>query len=176
MTTEQEKTLQVLQTAIQMEIDGKAFYLKASGESKNAVGKQLLKTLAGEEDRHRRTFAKIYDALRAEKAWPKIALPSGRDKVLKTILTGASVKKTPLAKAEGSEMAAVETAIGLEVKTYTYYTEQAKIARYDVEKDFYQRLAAEERGHHLVLADYLEFIKDPQQWYYVKEHSNVDGG
>ena len=50
MTTEQDKTLEALQIAIQMEIDGKEFYLKASRESSNELGKKLLQALAGEED------------------------------------------------------------------------------------------------------------------------------
>ena len=49
MTSEQDKTMEALQIAVQMEIDGKAFYLKASQESGNELGKQLLKKLAEEE-------------------------------------------------------------------------------------------------------------------------------
>ena len=45
MTTGQEKTTQALKYAIQMEIDGKEFYLKASRESGNELGKKLLESL-----------------------------------------------------------------------------------------------------------------------------------
>ena len=53
MAKEQDKTLGALQTAIQMEIDGKEFYLKASRASNNELGKKLLRSLASEEDIHR---------------------------------------------------------------------------------------------------------------------------
>jgi rubrerythrin len=53
MVTEQNKTLEALQIAIQMEIDGKEYYLKASQESSNELGKKLLQALAAEEDTHR---------------------------------------------------------------------------------------------------------------------------
>ena len=56
MSSEQDVTLGALQTALQMEIDGKEFYLKASKASKNELGKQLLKKLAGEEDIHRQSI------------------------------------------------------------------------------------------------------------------------
>ena len=41
MVTEQDKTLEGLQMAIQMEIDGKKFYLKASQESGDEMGKEI---------------------------------------------------------------------------------------------------------------------------------------
>ena len=52
MVSEQDKTLGALKTAIQMEIDGKEFYLKASQSSNNELGKKLLGTMAAEEDQH----------------------------------------------------------------------------------------------------------------------------
>ena len=41
MSTEQDKTLAALQYAIQMEIDGKEYYLKASEAASNETGKKL---------------------------------------------------------------------------------------------------------------------------------------
>ena len=54
MVIEQDKTLEALQMAIQMEIDGKEYYLKASQESSNELGKRLLQSLAAEEDIYKR--------------------------------------------------------------------------------------------------------------------------
>ena len=59
--TEHAKTLEALQTAIQMEIDGKEYYLNASQKSGNELGKKLLQSLAAEEDIHRHKFAEIYN-------------------------------------------------------------------------------------------------------------------
>ena len=56
MTSEQDKTLKGIQVAIQMEIDGKDYYLKASQESGDQLGKKLLEKLAAEEDLHRQKF------------------------------------------------------------------------------------------------------------------------
>ncbi len=67
MVTEQDKTLDALQIAIQMEIDGKQYYLKASQESSNELGKKLLQSLAAEEDIHRQKFEQVYDAIRSKK-------------------------------------------------------------------------------------------------------------
>jgi len=68
METDQDKTLEAPQIAIQMEIDGKEYYLKASQKSSNELGKRMLSSLAAEEDVHRQKFEEIYDAIRNKKA------------------------------------------------------------------------------------------------------------
>ena len=67
MADEHDKTLKALEAAIQMEIDGKEFYLKASQASNNELGKKLLNKLADEEDVHRQVFESIYKHISAEK-------------------------------------------------------------------------------------------------------------
>ena len=44
------------------------------------------------------------------------------------------------------------------------------------EKDFYEKIAGEERGHKLILLDYYEYMKDPGGWYVKAEHTSLDGG
>ena len=72
MPDEQEATLKALETALQMEIDGKEFYLKASKASTNKLGKDLLKKLAVEEDIHRNVFENIYNHIKDKKGWPDV--------------------------------------------------------------------------------------------------------
>ena len=90
MATEQEKTLQTLQMAIKMEIDGKEFYLKASQESGNEPGKKLLQSLAVEEDIHRKGFEEIYDAIGRKKTCPKTDFPPDVGKGLSAIFARAN--------------------------------------------------------------------------------------
>jgi rubrerythrin len=56
MAKEQDVTLAALKTSIQMEIDGKEFYIRSSQTSANEMGKKLLKQLSNEEDIHRKVF------------------------------------------------------------------------------------------------------------------------
>jgi rubrerythrin len=176
MVTEQERTLEALKIAISMETDGKEYYLKASASSSSKVGKELLKSLAEAEDRHKQVFTSIYQAISSKKAWPKVELAKDVGKKLRTILSGAPVGKSPVAKADSSELDAIQTAIDMEVKTYDFYTAEGSKATYDIEKEFYQRLSAEERQHQLVLVDYYDYLKDPAQYFTMKEHHSLDGG
>jgi rubrerythrin len=174
--SEQDKTLKALQTSIQMEIDGKQYYLKASRESGNELGKKLLQSLAAEEDVHRQKFEQIYNAMRAKKDWPVTDFQPDGGQRLRTIFARATGEIGSKVKAPTTELDAVKTAMEMENKTYDFYTSQGEQAAYDAERDFYNTLAAEEKEHHLVLLDYYEYLKDPAAWFVEKEHPSLDGG
>ena len=173
MSTEQTKSLEILQMAIQMEIDGKAFYEKSAKEALHDMGKKLFTTLAAEEDNHRRTFEKIYEALRNRKAWPITDFHRDKGYTIKTIFAQAA-KETK--KSAASEVEAVQKAIEMEIKSYELYTGQIKASDTAAAKGFYEALAAEERGHQLALVDYMEFLKDPAGYFVATEHPSLDGG
>jgi rubrerythrin len=174
--SEQDRTLKALQTAIQMEIDGKEYYLKASQQSGNELGRKLLKTLAAEEDNHRQVFKRIYNTIRRERDWPKTDFQPDGGRSLRTIFAQAAGKTGPKAKAPDSELNAVKTAMDMENKTHDFYQQQEKLALYGAERDFYNTLAAVEKEHHLILLDYYEYLKDPAAWFVEKEHPSLDGG
>ena len=176
MVTEQDKTLEALQIAIQMEIDGKEYYLKASRESSNELGKRLLESLAAEEDIHREKFEEIYDAIRNKRAWPETDFQPDGGKRLRTILARATEEMGSNKKAPTTELDAVQVAMDMENKTYEFYKNRCKDATYNAERDFYEMLAAEENEHHLILLDYYEYLKDPAGWFVTKEHPSLDGG
>jgi len=176
MKTEQEKTLQGLKVAIQMEIDGKEYYQQASQESSNELGKKLLASLADEEDVHRQKFEEIYNAIRNNKGWPLTDFQPDKGKRLKTLFAMAVEKIATRVKASEAELDAVQTAMDMESKTYDFYQKLAKNATHDAERNFYQLLAAEEREHHLVLLDYYEYFNDPSSWFGAREHASLDGG
>ena len=176
MEAEQDKTLKALQVAIQMEIDGKEYYMKASRESSDETGKKLLQSLAAEEDVHRRKFEQIYKAIQAQRAWPVTDFQPDGGQMLRTIFAQATAESNAKAKAPASELGAIETAMAMENKTYDYYKRQGEDATYDAERDFYHTLTAEEREHYLILLDYYEYLKDPATWFVEKEHHSLDGG
>jgi len=174
--SEQDRTLKALQTAIQMEIDGKEYYLKASQQSGNELGKKLLEALAAEEDIHRQKFEQIYNAIRKEKDWPKTDFQPDGGRNLRTIFAKATGQMTSKTKAPTSEMDAVKTAMDMENETHDFYKQREQVATYAAEREFYQALAAQGKEHHLILLDYYEYLKDPAAWFVEKEHHSLDGG
>lgn len=175
MVTEQNKTLDALQIAIQMETDGKEYYLKTSRESNNELGKKLLESLATEEAIHRQKFEEIYNAIRSRKTWPVSDFQPDGGKRLRTIFAKTTEEMDSNIESLATELDAVQTAMSMENKTYDFYKSQGGSATYNAERDFYETLAAEEREHHLILLDYFEYLKDPAGWFVSKEHPSLDG-
>jgi len=176
MEGEQAKTIEALQFAIQMEIDGKDYYQKASHQSTNKAGKELFQWLAGEEDKHRQRFEEIYSAVKANKAWPEIDTNPAKGVNLHTLFSGDSEKSGTKGEAPRAELDAIAKAMEMENKTHDFYSIQSEKATYDAEKNFYGALAAEERGHYLALVDYREYLIDPAGWFRTAEHHSLDGG
>lgn len=175
MPSEQETTLGALQTALQMEIDGKKFYLKASKSSKNKLGKQLLKRLAGEEDVHRKVFKNIYNTIKSKKDWPDVKYQPDAGQGLRTVFAEALGKMDKDTKSMPSELDSIKTAMDMENKTFDFYTGRSTKTTYEAEKQLYSALSIQETEHFRVLLDYYEFLKDPAQWYVKAEHTSVDG-
>jgi rubrerythrin len=176
MVTEQGKTLEALEVAIQMEIDGKEYYHKLSHSSGNQRGRELFASLAVEEDIHRQRFEQIYDAIRSKKVWPKIDIESDRGERLRTIFAKATEEMGSDIKAPVTELDSIQTAMEMENKSYDLYKSRSQKATHNAEREFYEALAAEERVHYSVLLDYYEYLKDPAGWFVRMEHPSLDGG
>lgn len=176
MVTEQDRTIEAVQLAIRMEIDGKEYYLKASQASGNELGKKLLAALAGEEDFHQQKFVRIYDTIRDRQAWPVIVLPPDRNKKLKTLFAAASKTVGSKVKILSTELGAIDKAMDMENKTFDFYQSQSQKATHNAERELYQSVAAEEKEHHRLLLNYYEYLKDPAGWFVQKEHPSLDGG
>jgi rubrerythrin len=176
MTTEQEKTTKALQYAIQMEIDGKVFYLNASRESGNELGRKLLESLAAQEDYHRQKFEQIYENTRKSHNWPIVDFKPDGGKTLRTIFAIETNKPIPNIKVTQTELDAVQKAMQIEDKSYDLYHDRYEQAGPGDERDYYETIAAEEREHKLVLLDYWEFLHDPASWYVKTERPSLDGG
>ena len=176
MTKEQDKSIAALEKAVQMEIDGKEYYLKASEKTSNELGKNLLQSLAAEEDIHRKVFEDIFESIRHKQGWPRREFHADGGRALRTVFANAIDNMDGDVKSIPEEIDAVQTAMVMENKTYDFYREQSNKAAYDAEKLFYDALAAQEEEHHRILLDYYEFLKNPSAWFVQKEHHSLDGG
>ena len=176
MEDEQVKTLEALQYAVQMEIDGKKYYEKASQESANKLGKDLFQWLATEEDKHRQRFEEIYQAIKNRQTWPEIDIQLASGERVSTLFSKALEAADPDVKGVTAELHAIDEAMDMENKTHSFYKLQGEKATYNPERKFYEALAAEERGHYLALIDYREYLIDPPGWFRKMEHHSLDGG
>ncbi len=170
----QARVVAGIATAIRMEIDGKAFYLKASAESKNEAGRKLLGQLAAEEDEHRKTFEQIYESFRRDRSWPAVQVKPSAG--MKTLFSPGESAAELNGHDLMDESSAVNTALMMESESYDFYESRINMASCDSESRFYQEIAAQERGHYMALLDYLEFIQSPTAYFTRTEHHSLDGG
>jgi rubrerythrin len=175
MENEQAKTIEVLQLAVRMEIDGKEFYLTASQKSSNKLGKDLFQQLANEEDVHRKRFEQIYESLKRGQGWPDVEPPSEKGRKLKSLFREATKALGSEVKVPESELESIKVALDMEKKSYDLYHSRSEESTLPVEKRFYEALAGEERGHHLALTDSLQYLSNPAGWFTEREHWSLDG-
>jgi rubrerythrin len=175
MESDQAKTLEVLQLAVRMEVEGKNFYQEASQKSKNKLPRELFQHLANEEDVHRKKFEEIYEALKRGQNWPDVKPPSEKGKKLKSLFAEATKALGSKIKVAESELEAINVAMDMEIKSYNFYHSRSQQSTLPVESRFYEALAGEEREHHLALLDSYEYLSDPAGWFTKKEHWSLDG-
>jgi len=175
MENEQARTIEVLQLAVRMEVEGKEFYRKASQKSGNILAKELFQHLANEEDVHRKKFEEIYEALKKRQNWPEVEPPFEKGKQLKSLFAKATKALGNKLQVAESELEAIKIAMDMENKSYDLYHTRSEESALPVEKRFYETLAGEERGHHLALLDSYEYLSDPGGWFTKKEHWSLNG-
>ena len=164
---------QNVQLALQMEREGKAFFLKAAAGSENQLAKKVFEELARQEDFHIERILAVYERMKKEeplKEWiTQVADIVKLDKVFQDSLQ---------AKAQASENDLNALRFGLEIedKSIKYYENLASHAQDSYEKRFYLTLSHEERDHYLRIMDSIEYLSDPVGWFYTKQKSMVDGG
>ena len=175
MDAEYEKTIEAVKFAIQIEIEGKAYYQGASKKSSNDAGRQLFEWLAGQEGEHRSTFEQIYKTISEKNAWPLIKFESDATSRAKNVFLNA-IKNLKHSMDNGrNELDIVAGAIELEEKTQIFYKQRAKEAKQEIERHFYQSISEEEQGHYITLADYREYIIDPAGYFARHERHSLDG-
>jgi len=175
MENEQARTIEVLQLAVRMEVEGKEFYEQASQKSSNELAKDLFQYLANEEEIHRKKFEGIYDALKKGQNWPDVEPPSEKGQRLKSLFSEATKAMGSEIAVAKSELEAIKIAMDMEIKSYNLYHSRSEESTIPMEKRFYETLAGEERGHHLALVDSYEYLSDPAGWFTKSEHWSLDG-
>lgn len=167
--------VETVKYAIQMELDGKKYYVAAGKRSENRLGKELYSWLATQEDLHRTRFEAIYQSITEKKGLPLEHITLNRTSPIGTIFREAVKHTGKTLKSGGKDMEAVEKAIEMEIKSRDYYKMQATGYESDIVRKFLMAVSAEEQGHYLALIDYKEYMEDPEDWFTRTEHHLLDG-
>ncbi len=176
MTHHIEKYARALETALQMEAEGKKFYLDAASRGGTPVLTKFFKRLAADEDQHAEKVREIYGAIQASQGWPARETVFKHATTLKSVLDEAfeDMDARPVKPEEG-ELEAFKTAMAMEDRSYNFYKSRLEESGSPHEKSFYKALTGEERLHYLALLDSYEYLLNPQGWFSKKERWGLDG-
>lgn len=167
--------LKILEAAIKLEEDGRAFYLKASKQAKNIPAKRLLASLADEELKHIERITEIHEGLKENKSWADFDKFISRETKAKMRLVFNKSERKRV-KADPVNLEAIKVAMKKEKLSYNFYNEQEKMTGLAVAKIFYARLKKEEEHHYDLLEEAYSFLSDAASWFVKEEGRVMEGG
>ncbi|MCX7858288.1 MAG: ferritin family protein [Deltaproteobacteria bacterium] len=163
-----------LRKAIDMEIQGKSFYLEAAEKSRTELAKMVFRQLAEEEDIHINVIETIYSRIKEESKIEEWITGTRENK--SEILNPFRKELLKEAIKAEEDIDALKFGMEMEEKSIKYYEELKDTTDNPYVKRFFLTLAFEERGHYLKLFDAVEFLTNPESFLLLKERSMRDGG
>ena len=153
----ESKAIEILKTALLLERRGKAFYTKVANQATDPDVKQIFEIMADEEDEHIRILSEQFVHLKQHQQFKEVKLPEASDDTASEILSGNIKDKI---SAASYEAAAISSAIDMENRAIKVYSERAKQAEDPEEKKLYQWLSNWEKGHHQILFELDNDLKE----------------
>lgn len=174
MAEVKEYLLKALKDAIQMEVDGRQFYLEAAKKVKSEGVREILDYLAESEVYHIKKFNEIYQSLQKDPSWTE-TLAEFKPPHSEPYVCVMAMSKEDQGVGGKDDLEALRTGLKMEQCAIDYYTKLAKETPIPLARRFFMSLAHEERGHYLMLLDMHNYLTDPADWFYVTEMGHVDG-
>jgi rubrerythrin len=176
MTEASDRSLQILNMALEKEEKGRQFYKQASETCASELGKQMFRSLMADEGVHITRIKDIFQALQGGKSWSsewkKLNI---ENEDLRKLLQERMTKLGPKVKADSGDVDAVRIGLEMEQGAINFYEDQLTKATDALETDFFQKMVAEERTHFAALNDVKMFLENPELWFAEKERSTLDG-
>ena len=175
-----KEDLEALQTALQMEEDGRKFYLDAAERVHNPLAKRTLKWLADWELEHVALIKKFYASLKDADSWGDVRQaikdePSPKQEV-KTIFKEAQKQIDELVKPDSEALEAYKTARDFENKAVQFYQELLEKVSDPDGKTFYEFMLEQEKEHYEILDSSFRYLENPELWHSEQEGWMFDGG
>lgn len=158
---ENSKALEILKTAILLEKRGKAFYEKMAEQTTSAEARKIFTTMAEEEKAHVEFLSVQFAHFVKEGKFSKPEGSAEPEDISHEILNPQLIKEI---SAASFEAAAISAAMDFETRAVELYSKRAIESEDENEKEMYKWLAEWESGHHKILHDLNEALKE-SVWY-----------
>ncbi len=166
------EALQAIETAIQIEKDGLAFYTEAANQIDNPNGKKMFQSLARDEAVHLTLFKVVHESLLKKGNWlsPEevAAISPGEFDRPPIFPTGDEIKSAEIPE---RELAALQRGIEAEEASIDFYSEQREKTDDPDGQAMYAYLIQQEKGHRTILRGEYDYLNRTGFWFDFQEFS-----
>jgi rubrerythrin len=155
---EDNKTIEILKTAILMEKRGNAFYSQVAQQTKSPEVKEIFQTLANEEIAHIKFLSDQFSEYKKSSTFKEFKMTKEAEEAIAKQILSKDIKKQ--INAASYEAAAISAAIDMENRAIQVYSERAASSSDKNEKALYQMLADWEKTHHQILYTLDQQLKE----------------
>jgi rubrerythrin len=164
------QAVQAIETAIQIEKDGLAFYAEAAKQTNDPNGKRMFQTLARDEAAHLELFETVRESLLKEGDWPSpeevAAISPGAFDHPPIFPTGDAIRTGEIPQ---RELAALQRGIEAEDASIAFYTAQRDQTHDPDGKAMYTTLIEQETGHRTILLGEYDYMNRTGFWFDFQE-------
>ncbi|MCA1961261.1 MAG: ferritin family protein [Desulfomonile sp.] len=176
MTETGDRSLKMLAAALEKEVRGRDFYVKAVATCTNELGRDIFRILTAEEGVHIRRVKEIYEGLSGGKPW------SGEwknyrmeNENLQALFRKRMRNLGSKIKADTGDLEALDIGLKFEQGAIDFYKKELGKATDPLEQEFIEVMIREEQSHYASLADVKLYLMNPESWYIETERHTLDG-
>ncbi len=154
-----------LETAMQLEKDGYAFYTQAAEITADPQGRRMFRTLARDEQTHLTLLETAYVSLKNTAQWPNPKAAAGKGSARRRRLVFPKSAQAARAIApNATELRALERGIKAEKDSIALYSRAARETTDPDGRAMYLRLVEQEKGHLTVLQGEYDYLTGSGFW------------
>ena len=164
MTDDTHVAIEALRQAMRNEEATRDFYLEAAGKVLDVKGRKIFGELAEEESVHMTIVRKQYESLKAGLGWTAVADFGHLQDVDITPLQYRRDQMKARVRESTTDLDALVLAAEMENNSFTYYTEQYRIAVDPLARKLYGSLIKAERNHFNIVMSNWEALVNTGFW------------
>ncbi len=159
--------MDIYEFAMQMEIDGRKFYLDLAQKTSNSGLKNILKMMADSEAKH-------YNVILRMKRNDKTQYSTDTEVLTKAKNIFIKMKEEKEFDVDVSQIELYKEALETEKNSQKFYLEKADEEKDLSKKEILLKLADEEKHHCVLLQNIIGFVSQPDNWLEDAEWYHID--
>ncbi len=159
--------MDIYKYAMQMELDGRHFYLDLAKKTENAGIKSVLSMMAESEAKH---YNVILDMQKNDKT--EYSKDAAVLKEIKNVFM--KMKEEKEIDVDVSQVEFYKKALEVETNSEKFYLERADEEKDPHRKELFLTLANEEKGHCILLENLVNLVSQPDSWIENSEWYDID--